>query len=158
MVTRFLNIVELPAIPSLAFGIVDVRDVAKAHVAALNAEPATVSGRRFILHNKSFWLKDLAAVYKEKFGPLGFWVSSIPAPYFALYLASFVDKSVALILPAIGEFTEFDNTPSKEVLKLEYTDVTKTLTDAGHSAVYHKLVKRPGKYAPPTPDWTPLTS
>jgi nucleoside-diphosphate-sugar epimerase len=155
--TRFLN-GTLPLAPHISFGVVDVRDVAQAHIAALEGDPAIVTGRRFILHNRTLWLVEIAAYLGKTFEPLGYRMPKLEAPYPLLWIASFFDKNVALLLDAVGSFTEFDTTPSKEILKIEYMDLYKTLADTGHSLVHFGLVPKSGQYHLPRPDWTPLNS
>ena len=48
---------EMPMLPKISFGVVDVRDVARAHIKALQAPPESVNGRRFILYRESLRLK-----------------------------------------------------------------------------------------------------
>ncbi len=47
----------LPAIPKISFGLVDVRDVAQAHVNAIKSDEA--QGKRFIVCNESIWFVDI---------------------------------------------------------------------------------------------------
>lgn len=47
--------------------IVDVRDVALAHLKALQIPEA--AGNRFILHSESIWLKDMAETLQGEFSP-----------------------------------------------------------------------------------------
>ncbi|WP_232493146.1 NAD-dependent epimerase/dehydratase family protein [Novosphingobium kaempferiae] len=57
----------LPASPRVAFGVVDVRDVADLHLRAMTAPEAR--NQRFIaVSGKSLWLKDVAAILREKLG------------------------------------------------------------------------------------------
>jgi nucleoside-diphosphate-sugar epimerase len=157
LITKLLKF-EIPVLPRIAMGFVDVRDVAEAHVRALQAESGDVNGRRFILDNQTKWFQEVSLMLNKEFSPMGYRLPTHNAPYFALWLFSWVDKSVGTILSAIGLFVEFDNSPSKSVLKIEYRDLNKTIAEAGHAAIYHGLVKKTAKYTPPTPDWTPLTS
>ena len=79
------------------------------------------------------------------------------APYFLIYILSFFDESLGLILPGIGKRREFNNTPSIEVLKINYTDFDKTFADYGHSLIYYGHVKKLPGYVPPSENWTPAT-
>ena len=49
---------EMPAIPELKFGMVDVRDCAQAHVRAATEPDA--ANERFLLVAGSYWCKDIA--------------------------------------------------------------------------------------------------
>ena len=52
-------------IPRFGFSVVDVRDVADAHISAMT-NPAA-GGQRFIIGGRFFWLKDLVAVLRHSF-------------------------------------------------------------------------------------------
>lgn len=55
-----------PAIPRFGFYVVDVRDLADAHVRAMTAPEA--AGERFIVAGEFLWMKDIAAVLRAKLG------------------------------------------------------------------------------------------
>ncbi len=54
---------RLPGLPPLAFTMVDVRDVAEAHMRALEVPEA--AGERFIAASNTVWLKDIARMLSE---------------------------------------------------------------------------------------------
>lgn len=56
----------MPALAKVSFGYVDVREVAQAHVNALNVEKS--DGERYILSEGSYWLEDTANILREEFG------------------------------------------------------------------------------------------
>jgi nucleoside-diphosphate-sugar epimerase len=147
---------KLPMLPRVSFASVDVRDVAHAHVRALQLSAEEANGRRFIVSNDSFWLTELAACLKKGFEPLGYRIGTRTAPCPALWIASFFDKGLAMVLPTVGLFPEYDNTPSKEILKITYTDMDKSMADAGHAAIYWGISKKKRGYKQPSADWTPV--
>lgn len=157
LATRLLS-GSMPALPRLSFAIVDVRDVAKAHVLAFGLSNDVAQGRRFIVSGSTYWFKELGQSMKHTFGPMGYSLSTWEAPYWMLWLYAFADASVKLVLPMVNKVTEYDSTPSREVLGLEYTPLDATMRDAGHSLVFHGIVGKKPKYQPPTPEWTPLSS
>jgi dihydroflavonol-4-reductase len=80
--SHFKAIIEgaIPALPRQRFGIVDVRDVAAAHIMAM-ATPAA-AGKRFLLLADGptiTWL-DLAQILRERLGPAGEHVTTDLAP------------------------------------------------------------------------------
>lgn len=58
-----------PAIAKINVCFTDVRDVAKAHVAALTI--AEAAGHRHLIVTKNMWLKDIALTLKKEFQPKG---------------------------------------------------------------------------------------
>jgi dihydroflavonol-4-reductase len=143
----------LPLVPDVTIGVVDVRDVALAHIrAALSPE---TNGRRFILYNESVSMLRMAEIMTKEFPAYG--ISTRAAPYFIMWIASFFNSGAAAVLPSWGKKTLFDNQPSKDVLKISYHPVERSICDAGHSLIFHEFVTRKAGYTPPKPDWAPLT-
>eukprot|EP01080_Neovahlkampfia_damariscottae_P010140 gene10140-2559_t len=102
----------------MKFGIVDVRDVVKAHISAMENEDA--SGRYITCHSNSYYLSDLAVILKEKF------------PKHPI-----TDKTVGNKDPV----REYEN---DKLLKLigDLIPVEKTLVDMGNSLIDLGLVQK----------------
>ena len=103
---------KMPVAVPLQFGYVDVRDVAAAHILAMQ-NPAS-NGERFALAEKDLWYKDVAKVLKSN----GF----DKAPTFAVpvwlakILANF-SKELKLTLPYLGRLRSVKNTSkAKDIL------------------------------------------
>ena len=103
---------KMPVAVPLQFGYVDVRDVAAAHILAMQ-NPAS-NGERFALAEKDLWYKDVAKVLKEN----GF----DKAPTFAVpvwlakILANF-SKELKLTLPYLGRLRSVKNaSKAKDIL------------------------------------------
>ena len=62
------NILEekFPGMPKINFPVVDVRDVALAHLRGIKIPEA--KNQRFILISQSVWLKDIAGALKREYG------------------------------------------------------------------------------------------
>ena len=56
---------RIPGMPKMVMGIVDVREVALAHLQALKVKEANMN--RFILSSEVLWFKDIANILKEEF-------------------------------------------------------------------------------------------
>jgi dihydroflavonol-4-reductase len=103
---------KMPVAVPLQFGYVDVRDVATAHILAMQ-NPAS-NGERFALAEKDLWYKDVAKVLKGN----GF----DKAPTFAVpvwlakILANF-SKELKITLPYLGRLRSVKNTSkAKDIL------------------------------------------
>ena len=103
---------KMPVAVPLQFGYVDVRDVATAHILAMQ-NPAS-NGERFALAEKDLWYKDVAKVLKSN----GF----DKAPTFAVpvwlakILANF-SKELKITLPYLGRLRSVKNTSkAKDIL------------------------------------------
>lgn len=56
---------NLPAIPKIGFQIVDVRDVAEAHVKAMTSDAAV--GERFVVAEEFYWFSEIAEILREAY-------------------------------------------------------------------------------------------
>jgi len=65
---------QMPMIPHLNFPIVDVRDVATAHIRAMTAPQA--AGERHLVHAANIWLEDMAKLLADEFGRYGYKVGT----------------------------------------------------------------------------------
>uniref|UniRef100_A0A914C0D5 3-beta hydroxysteroid dehydrogenase/isomerase domain-containing protein n=2 Tax=Acrobeloides nanus TaxID=290746 RepID=A0A914C0D5_9BILA len=148
IVKRLLNH-EMPGLPHLGVAAVDVRDVAKAHILAM--ENPNSDGERILLcHEASLWLTDLAKFLDKEFGPHGYCIPKRNLPYFLVWLASFFDSSVKGILPMIGHAVKIDNSKAKNILHLEFIHPEKSLVDMGYSLIERGIVPKKSGYKPRT--------
>jgi dihydroflavonol-4-reductase len=116
---------KIPMIPDMAMGMVDVRDVAKLHVAAMTS--AEASGKRFIACTaEPIEMATVAKVLREagyKKAP------SLKAPTFLLKLMSLFDREAKGMLPFIGKKASFDNKATFDVLKWNPTLIETSLIE-----------------------------
>ncbi|NNE58987.1 MAG: SDR family NAD(P)-dependent oxidoreductase [Hellea sp.] len=99
-VVKALMIKQFPASPKLALPIIDVRDVASIHVAAMTAPKA--AGRRLIAAGETLWFKEVAAVLKDAYPELK--TSRGEMPNFALKFFSLFDERVKTLLADLGVY------------------------------------------------------
>jgi len=114
------------AAPELYFGYVDVRDVAGAHILAL--ESSTAKGRH-ILAERTAGVIELAGLIRHKFGDR-FKLPKSPAPKWLLYLVGWMfGAKPKFVARNVGYPIAYNNTKGKEALGLEYTPLEETLAD-----------------------------
>jgi len=77
-IVRALLAREFPGVPDLGFALVDVRDAAEMHVAAMTAPEA--AGRRFIVAGPHTPMTEIAAVLARHYAPRGFRVPTRRLP------------------------------------------------------------------------------
>jgi len=108
---------QVPMIPDMAMGMVDVRDVAKLHVSAMTVSVA--AGKRFIACTaEPVEMATLAKVLRDagyKKAP------SIKAPTFLLKLMSLFDREAKGMLPFIGKKAALDNSATLKFLNWKPT-------------------------------------
>ncbi|XP_054707123.1 uncharacterized protein LOC129216928 [Uloborus diversus] len=137
---------SMPLIPRLYISICDVRDVALAHLRAMIVPEA--ANKRHVVASAHLWLGDMAHILRNEFAPQGYFIPTWPAPYFSLWLYSFLDCSSKLILERIGKTYTFSNQRMKEVLKVEPRKAEDTLIDTVHGMIECGVVKKTKNYKP----------
>jgi len=120
---------KMPMIPDVARGMVDVRDVARMHVAALSAEGA--SGHRFIMASEEpVSMADLAKILRDA----GYEKApSRRAPNFAIRAMGLFDREARAMGPMLGKKIKYDTTDTVEVLGWQPTSLTTTFVDMARS-------------------------
>ena len=120
---------KMPMIPDIAVGMVDVRDVAKMHVAALDVNEA--AGQRFILASDApFEMMDVAKTLKNA----GYdKVSTRKAPTFLLKIMSWFSKDVKGMVSFLGKKVHHDNQKTREVLGWKPTPIDSSLVEMAES-------------------------
>jgi nucleoside-diphosphate-sugar epimerase len=105
---------EVPLLPRVTFGIVDVRDVADLHLRAM-VHPAA-AGQRFLAVAGDFMpVADVAAVLKARLGAIGRRVTTRQAPDWVIRLAAlFVGEARA----AVSELGKTKNATSEKAARL----------------------------------------
>ena len=124
LLIRGLLVGKLPALAKIQFNVVNVVDVARAHILALKSDNA--AGQRFIVSEKALWLSDIAKILKNN----GFTkVPSIVVPNFLLGFLSFFLRDIALFKDRLGksQITKSDN--AKKLLDWKPGFVEKAIID-----------------------------
>lgn len=126
--------------PDLEFGVVDVRDVARAHIAVAFKPDAQ---GRYIVNAGSTTMLKIGKTLRRRFGhSYPFPVSKVPKPVFKLiapvagFTREFVEKNV-------GHPIEFDNSRSRAELGLTYRDPAATVSEQFQQMIDDGLVHRP---------------
>ena len=114
-----------PFVLDINVNFVDVRDVALAHVNAL--ENGT-NESRYLIHNKGLWMKEIGLLLRKEMG--GKWpIRKLPR-LFAYSLAVFHPKlSIKQLRNNLGKFVEYDVKDSFEKLGIEITEGSVSIID-----------------------------
>ncbi len=133
---------DFPACPDLTYALVDVRDVAAAHLAAMIAPDA--AGERFICALDSHSLREVAAVLAREYNPKGYRVPTGKLPGFALRLAAKFDTVAAMAVNDLGNPQHVDNRKVTALLGRPLRDLeTMTLAMAASLEQYGHV--QPGR-------------
>ena len=124
--------------PRVGFTIVDVRDVAEAHVRALTASEA--AGRRLICTGEFQWLTDLARVLDDHLADRGYQVPTRGLPNWLVHLAALFDPTVRLVTGQLGRRAELDTSQIRSTLDWSPRPVAETIRDTADSLIAHNIV------------------
>ncbi|NCZ69453.1 MAG: NAD-dependent epimerase/dehydratase family protein [Actinobacteria bacterium] len=116
---------KMPMIPDVAMGMIDVRDVARLHVAAMTAPAA--AGKRFIAASaEPISMAYFASVLRDAGYPKA---PSRKAPNFAIRLMSVFDRQAKGMVPSLGKKAAFDNRATFDILGWQPTAMEKSISE-----------------------------
>ena len=105
----------MPGLPQVAFGIVDVRDVADLHVRAIT-DPAAAGERFLAVAGQFMTVSEIAAVLRERMGADASKVPTRVLPNWLVRVVSRFDSSVKQIVPELGKLKQASNAKATGVL------------------------------------------
>ena len=126
---------KMPALPDLYFPIVDVRDVAAAHIAAM--EKSEAAGNRHILANRTVHITEYAKILRDEFQPQGYTIPSEELP-----------KSVEIpeLAPMLGKVVQYNNERMVKVLGIRPRPIEDSLIDTCYSLIDLGLAEKTSEY------------
>ena len=125
---------RIPVNLPIHIGYVDVRDVALAHIKAL--ENPNSDGERIILSNTELWHKDVSKILKEG-GYKAPWITvSVPV---AKFLANYV-PALKGAKRFLGKDMVKNSTKAEDILGMSYIDIKKSILDDAKSLTEFKKV------------------
>jgi dihydroflavonol-4-reductase len=114
LVQRLMN-GSLPGLPRLAFGLVDVRDVADLHLRAM-LHPAAAGERFLAVAGPCMTLQEMALLLRARLGAAAAKVPTRRLPDWVLKLTARFDPSVAQIVSELGKVKTATNAKARAVL------------------------------------------
>ncbi len=129
---------ELPGCPDVAWAVVDVRDVAGAHVEAMTNPDAV--GKRFVCAIEQATIRDVAEILKEHFSDRGYRIPTRRVPGWLLRIVAIFDRTTRLILPELGKRQDVDNGRIKKVLGWNPRPLEEMVVSMGESMIAHGVV------------------
>lgn len=133
--------------PHIQLAMVDVRDVAAAHISAMKTPDA--AGKRHILCSESMWFKEVAEIIQEEFKPQGYKVSLCEVPYWLLKFFSFFSSSVRVMLPIIGNTVNVDSSRMVNVLQVKPRSMKESIVEMCYSMIETGQAKKTKEYTGP---------
>lgn len=139
LVEKMLN-GALPGVPRMAFGVVDVRDVADLHLRAM-MNPAAKSERFLAVAGDFMWLIEIARALKERMGEQARRVPTRQLPDWLVRLARFKDPAVKQIIPELGKWKNATSAKAQKLLGWSPRSREESVVATGESLVKLGLVK-----------------
>ncbi len=132
---------SMPGLPHLAFGVVDVRDVADLHLRAMTDPRA--KGERFLAVSGDFiTLSDIAQILKARLGDAARRATTRELPDWLVRLAALADSSIRQIVPELGKSKNATSGKAKRLLGWSPRSREDALAATGESLIKLGLVKR----------------
>ncbi|NOZ33430.1 MAG: NAD-dependent epimerase/dehydratase family protein [Alphaproteobacteria bacterium] len=120
-----------PAIPEMGFCVVDVRDVAAMHIAALESE--TAMGERYLATGPYVPFVEMADKLRERYRWAN--VTRKVVPVWLLRLLAPLEKSLKMMRSDIGIRKNFDGSKGAALMGRDYMDVSKTIFDTADALI-----------------------
>lgn len=132
---------SIPLIPDMGICVTDVRDVAEAHVRAIEAPAEKVRGERFPTSEKFLWIREMADVVRARTPEHAGKVPKRPMPnWLVKFLALFMDE-MKQIKGELGNVRDVSGKHTEEVLGFTFIPAEQTLEDTVRSLVEKGIVK-----------------
>ena len=135
---------NLPGLPNVSFPIVDVRDVAAAHLAAMESPEA--AGKRYIANNKTMTMTEIAAIISREFKPQGYKVPTKSMNKIMLGVMSKFNSGAKFAAKNAGNDIQLNNDKMRSQLGIEPRSEETTIIDQCYTLVDLGLVKRKPGY------------
>ncbi len=130
---------SMPGLPNIFIPVVDVRDVAAAHVAA--AESPEAAGQRFLLSNgPAMSLREIAAAIREHLGPDAARVPNRGLPDLLIRIGGLVNPQLREVRHDLGYARRTSNAKAREILGWVPRDPHEAVVAAAESLVRKGLV------------------
>jgi len=132
---------SIPLIPNMGISVTDVRDVAEAHVRAIEAPADKVRGERFPTSEKFLWIREMADVVRTRAPEHAGKVPRKPMPNWLVRLLALFMDEMKQIKGELGNIREVSGKHTEEVLGFSFIPAEQTLEDTVRSLVARGIVK-----------------
>ena len=133
---------SVPAIPRLGFEIVDVRDVAAAHLLAMTS--AQAEHQRFIVSGELLWYSDIAGILRTHLGEEAANVASAALADEQFRSLAQTSLLLANLLPLLGRDLKHSSDKARRLLGWRPRPATQTIADSARYLISHASEPRSG--------------
>lgn len=132
---------EIPALPEVGFGIIDVRDVARAHLLALDAPAERVRGERFPVQERFMWMAEIAAVLRARTPELARKVPTRKLPGIFVTLLAPLMAEMKQVKAEIGRTRDVSGEHTRTVLGIDFIPAEESIEATARSLAEHGIVR-----------------
>lgn len=126
-----------PMLPDIKFAIVDVKDVAFMHIAAITNE--ATKGERLLASSETFSFVQIAKVIKSIYPKSK--VKTTQAPSLLIKFLSLFDGEIKAVLPLLGKPVLVSAAKAKRLLGISFIPVQVTIRDSADYLVKNDFIK-----------------
>ena len=130
---------KVPGAARVKFNLVDVRDVSRAHLAAMTHPQA--SGKRFVCVGGGMWLPEFAEILAAHFRPRGYKVPTVRFPGWFVRLYALFDQNARRTVDQLNKDTRYDTSRIREVLDWEPIPLEDSIIEMGESLIEYGAVR-----------------
>lgn len=122
---------RMPRVPNVGLNIIDVRDLAVAHVDAMTAPGA--AGQRLIVSGDFMWMKDIAAAIRAKLGAKADKTPTKELPDWVVGVGANFSHALKTLKPLIRRSHRFSSDKARKVIGLKTRPAVETVVDCAES-------------------------
>lgn len=127
---------KVPGYPRLGFSLVDVRDVASLHIAAMLRPEA--AGQRFIAAGEFMWIEDVGRILREAYPQRR--LPKLRVPDVAVHVMARFNPPVKLAIPELGKRRDFSAAKAIKLLGWQPRRAKESILAAAESMIAHGIV------------------
>lgn len=129
----------VPGSPRIGFPIVDVRDIADAHIRAMTTPD--LNGERFLCAGEFLWMGEIARLLREELGAGARRAPTRQLPDLLVRVVALFDAEIRGVLTELGKQRICDASHARDRLGWTPRPARATITDCGRSLIVHGIVK-----------------
>ena len=123
---------------------IDVRDVAAAHIAAM--EKSNTSGKRYLLSNRIVHLKEYSQIIGNEFRPQGYKITSKDLPKAVVWVGKFFSAAMKELYNSLGKNIHYSNERMVSELGIQPRPMEESIIDTCYSLIDHGIAKKTPGY------------
>ncbi len=132
---------SIPLAPNMGVGVVDVRDVAKLHVMALEAPAAQVRDERFAASARFMWISEMADALRDRAPELATKAPTRRMPDFLVHLLALFMPEMRQISGQLGKVRDVSGAHAAKTFGFDYISGAQSVEDTARSLAAHGIVK-----------------